>query len=396
MANMLIAHGGAPTAVINASLYGAVMTAKKHGVGHIYGALYGSAGILKEAFADLSALPQSELEKLLYTPASAIGTSRTALTAEDYRRIASVLQKHDIRYVLFTGGNGSMDTCGKLKTACEGMDICIAGIPKTIDNDIAVIDHAPGYASAASFVTRCVSEIAQDVRAMPIHVCIVEIMGRNAGWLAAAAGLAGTRDGAAADLIYMPERPFEEERFLADVQRLHREKGGVLVAVSEGLKKADGTTVAPPLFVRERSRYDGEVGFYLAKLVIEKLGVKARSEKPGIWGRCCGFCQSSVDREEAVQMGALAARAVLEEKSGVMAGLERISSRPYACREVLVPIEQVMLSEQLMPDDYINAEGNGITDAFRTWCEPLIEAGVPEYIDLKPVSGCVEDKKIRS
>ena len=190
MANLLIAHGGAPTAVINASLYGAVMEAKNSGVvEHIYGAVHGSAGILSENFVDLGAVPQEELEKLLTTPGSAIGTSRTHLEPEDYQEMARILKKHDIRYVLFTGGNGSMDTCGKLRAACQG-EILVAGIPKTIDNDISVIDHAPGYGSAANFIVQCTAEIAQDVHSLPIHVCIIESMGRKAGWITAAAALA--------------------------------------------------------------------------------------------------------------------------------------------------------------------------------------------------------------
>ncbi len=191
--NLLIAHGGAPTAVINASLYGAVEEAKKSGkVDHIYGAIFGSAGILTENFVDLSAVPEAELAKLLVTPGSAIGTSRTQLEKPEYEKMVQVLLKHDIHYVLFTGGNGSMDTCGKLKAACAeaGTDICVCGIPKTIDNDISVIDHAPGYGSAAYFQAQCVAEIAQDVRSLPIHVVIIEAMGRNAGWITAASALA--------------------------------------------------------------------------------------------------------------------------------------------------------------------------------------------------------------
>lgn len=384
MANMLIAHGGAPTAVINASLYGAVSEAKKSGkVEKIYGAIFGAAGILNEQFSDLGALPGGELEKLLHTPGSAIGTSRTHLEPDDYARMAEILKKHHIQYLLFTGGNGSMDTCGKLKQACKDYDICVAGIPKTIDNDIAVIDHAPGYGSAAAFIVKCVSEIAQDVKSLPIHVCIIEAMGRNAGWVAAASALARTNGGDAPDLIYLPERAFDEEAFLRDVKRLHEEKGGVVVVVSEGLKKADGTTVAPPLYEEGRARYDGDVGTYLARLVIEKLKIKARSEKPGIWGRAGIQMQSPVDREEAVRMGALAARAVLSGQSGVMAGLMRKSSQPYQCEECLVPVEEVMLDERLMPDAYITASGNDVTQAFCDWCAPLIGIENTQYADFK-------------
>lgn len=387
MANLLIAHGGAPTAVINASLYGAVMEAKNSGVvEHIYGAIHGSAGILSENFVDLGAVPQEELEKLLTTPGSAIGTSRTHLEPEDYQEMARILKKHDIRYVLFTGGNGSMDTCGKLRAACQG-EILVAGIPKTIDNDISVIDHAPGYGSAANFIVQCTAEIAQDVHSLPIHVCIIETMGRNAGWITAAAALARRYKGDAPDMICLPEVPFDEEKFLARVKELSDQKGGVVVVVSEGLKKTDGSTVASPLFEEGRARYDGEVGSYLARLIIQKLGIKARSEKPGIWGRACAQAQSPVDRQEAVRMGALAARAVLEGTSGVMAGLLRRSTSPYVCEEVLVPIEQVMLEERLMPREFISEDGFDITDAFCDWCRPLLGCEPAEYADFKTDTG---------
>ncbi|MFI3169821.1 MAG: diphosphate--fructose-6-phosphate 1-phosphotransferase [Faecalibacterium sp.] len=372
MANLLIAHGGAPTTVINASLYGAVMAAKQSGkVEHIYGAIHGSAGILNEEFIDLAAQPQAELDKLLHTPASAIGTSRTPLYEKEYARMAEVLQKHDIGYVLFTGGNGSMDTCGRLYKACEGK-VLVAGIPKTIDNDIAVIDHAPGFGSAARFIAMSVAEIAQDVQAMPIHVCIIETMGRNAGWLTAAAALARTEEGGAPDLIYLPEVAFDEEAFLRDVTALYQKKGGVVVVVSEGLKNADGSSIAPPLFKTERATYAGPVASYLAKLVIEKTGIKARSETPGIWGRSSAQNQSPVDCEEAVRMGAMAANAVLSGTSGVMAGMMRKEGAAYAVEDVLVPIEKVMMDERLLPAEYIAPSGNDVTQAFIEWCRPLV------------------------
>lgn len=383
MVNLLIVHGGAPTAVLNASLYGAVLEAKRSGqVDHIYGAVYGSAGILNEMFVDLGAVSDEELKRLLTTPGSAIGTSRTHLEPEDYTAMARILEKHEIRYVLFTGGNGSMEACGRLKAAC-GNTVSVAGIPKTIDNDIAVIDHAPGYSSAANFIVQCVSEISQDVSSLPIHVSIIETMGRNAGWITAAAALARRAKGDAPDMICLPEVPFDEGKFLARVKDLHERKGGVVIVVSEGLRNADGTTVAPPLFKEGRARYDGDVGTYLARLIIEKLGIKARSEKPGILGRACAYAQSPVDREEAVQMGALAARAVLHGKSGVMAGLKRCSTNPYLCEEILVPIEQVMLEERLMPKEFISEQDFDVTDAFCEWCRPLLGDLPAQCIDFK-------------
>ncbi len=372
MADLLIAHGGAPTAVLNASLYGAVEEARRLGfTGRILGARYGTAGILRESFTDLGALPQKVLEGLLTAPGSAIGSSRTPLGPGEYGAMAEVLRRHNIGYVLFTGGNGSMDACGRLAKAAGGL-AGVVGIPKTIDNDIAVLDHAPGYASAATFIAWCVSETAVDVASLPIHVSVVETMGRNVGWITAAAALARRGPGDAPHMICLPEVPFDEERFLRRVSMLHSLHGGVVVAVSEGLKKPDGSTVAPPFFVEGRARYDGSVGEYLARLIIERLGIKARSEKPGIWGRACACAQSRVDREEAERVGALAARAVLGGKTGVMAGLERVSTEPYICREVLIPIGQVMMEERRMPASFISADGFDVTEEFIRWARPLL------------------------
>ncbi len=386
--NLLIAHGGAPTAVINASLYGAVEEAKKSGkVDHVYGAIFGSAGILSGHFVDLTAVSEPELQLLLTTPGSAIGTSRTQLEKPEYEKMVQVLLEHDIHYVLFTGGNGSMDTCGKLKAACleAGTDICVCGIPKTIDNDISVIDHAPGYGSAAYFQAQCVAEIAQDVRSLPIHVVIIEAMGRNAGWITAASALARENCGDAPDIICLPEVPFDEEKFLAKVKEVHERKGGVVVVASEYLHKADGSAVAPPLYEEGRARYDGDLGSFLAKLVISRLGIKARSEKPGIWGRASIQSQSPVDREEAIRMGALACKAVLEGKSGYMAGMIRSSTSPYEVEDVLVPIEEVMLTERTMPREFISEDGLDVTQAFCDWCRPLIGAEIPKFADFKGV-----------
>lgn len=387
-ANMLIIHGGAPTAVINASLYGAVTEAMADSrVDRVYGALYGTAGVLKEEFVELSAKPKEELDRLLYTPGSAIGTSRTPLEDADYEKMAEILLKRGIRYALFTGGNGSMDTCRRFQRACAGKDIFVAGIPKTIDNDIAAIDHAPGYGSAVNFIVNCVSEIAQDVRSLPIHVCIIEAMGRDTGWIAAASALARKKSGDAPDLIYFPERPFDEEDFLRRAEALYRQKGGVVVVVSEGLKRADGVPVAPPIFKAGRAVYYSDVSSYLANLIVKRLGIKARSEKPGIWGRASAQTQSALDRAEAVAMGALAARAALGGKTGVMAGLIRESDEPYRCREALLPIDDTVLKERTLPDCFIAANGCDVTDEFIKWCSPLLDVPPKCFADFKPTEG---------
>lgn len=386
MPNALIVHGGAPTAVINASLYGAVTEARKHPeIEHFYAAIGGSGAVLKEHFLDLFTSSEEELELLLHTPGSAIGTSRDPLETEDYDQMAQVIARHNIRYVFFTGGNGSMDTCGKVYQACcrAGVDVNVVGIPKTIDNDISVTDHAPGFASAARYIAETTAEISQDVRGLPIHVCVIEAMGRNAGWIAAASALARSGDGDGPDLIYLPEVPFDEDAFLAEVERLHREKGGVVVVASEGLRKADGEPIVEPIFQVGRAVYYGDVSAHLANLVIRKLGIKARSEKPGIAGRASAAYQSRLDRDEAVEAGSTAVRAAVEGKNGVMVGFRRLPGEEYQAETILIPIEEVMLHERTMPKEFIAENGHDVTQAFIDWCRPLLGEPVRKYVTFK-------------
>ena len=379
MSKLLIAHGGAPTAVLNASLAGAVREAQSHAdIDSILGARHGTAGILKEDYADLGSLTQPELKALSLSPGSAIGTSRTPLEAGDYARMRDVLRRHGIRYVLLAGGNGTMDTCLRLWNLCRQDDIFVGGIPKTIDNDLALTDHAPGYGSAARFAAVSMREIAADVAALPIHVCIVEYMGRNAGWIAAASALARRKAEDAPHLILLPEVPFDEDDFLERVQRIWTLGKGVVVAVSEGIRRADGTPVAPPVFTSGRATYFGAVSQYLSRLVIEKLGIKARCETPGILGRCCAELVSDTDRREAEAMGALAARTVLKGQGGQMAGLKRISEDPYRCSEILIPLENMKLTERSIPDAWLMPYD--VSPAFLDWCRPLIGGALPETV----------------
>lgn len=377
--NLLIAHGGAPTAVINSSLYGAVTEAAKHEeIGSVYGAIGGSSGILSEKFFDFSTVSAADLELLKQTPASVIGTSRTPLEAEDYETMISILKKHNIRYVLFNGGNGSMDTCGKLYRAAKNHGITVVGIPKTIDNDIAITDHCPGYGSAARYLAQTVSEICQDVRSLPIHVCIIEAMGRNAGWITGAAAFA-KEQGFGPHRIYLPEHAFDEEKFLSDVEALYRENGCAVIVASEGLKKSDGSPIVDPIFQTGRSVYFGDVGAHLAELVIKNLGFKARSEKPGIAGRASISCQSVTDRDEAVLAGAAACRAAVGDRTGVMIGFRRLSTEPYQMETMEIPIEEVMLHERPIPQEFLLPAGMGVTEEFVKWCRPLIGGPLPQF-----------------
>ena len=387
--NLLIVHGGGPTAVMNGSLYGAIKEAKKsEKIGHIYGANNGTGGFLKKDFLELENVPEEKLKLLLQTPGTAIGTSRDPIEQEHYEKMADILEEENIKYVLFNGGNGTMDTCGKLHKTCQkrGLDVKVMGIPKTTDNDIAVTDHSPGFGSAARYMAACTQELAADVRSLPIHVVVMEASGRNAGWITASSALAGEK-GYAPDLIYLPERAFDEDKFIEDVKKLLEKKSGILVVASEGLTDKDGKPIVKPVFKTERATYFGDVSSHLANLVIQKLGYKARGEKPGLLGRASIFMQSQVDIEEAQLAGELACRAALEGESGKMVAFSRVSENPYEMKPFLVDIDEVMMYERKMPDEFINEKGNGVTQAFLDWCRPLIGEELPDMISFNTQSG---------
>ena len=387
--NLLIVHGGGPTAVMNGSLYGAIKEAKKSDeIGHIYGANNGTGGFLKKDFLELENIPEEKLKLLLQTPGTAIGTSRDPIEQEHYEKMADILEEENIKYVLFNGGNGTMDTCGKLHKICQkrGLDVKVMGIPKTTDNDIAVTDHSPGFGSAARYMAACTQELAADVRSLPIHVVVMEASGRNAGWITASSALAGEK-GYAPDLIYLPERAFDEDKFIEDVKKLLEKKSGILVVASEGLTDKEGKPIVKPVFKTERATYFGDVSSHLANLVIQKLGYKARGEKPGLLGRASIFMQSQVDIEEAQMAGELACRAALDGESGKMVAFSRVSENPYEMKPFLVDIDEVMMYERKMPDEFINEEGNGVTQAFLDWCRPLIGEELPDMISFNTQSG---------
>ncbi len=393
--NLLVVHGGGPTAVLNASLYGVIREAQKNpDIKKIYGAIGGSEAILTENFLDMGELEDEKIELLLQTPGTAIGSSRFPLEQEQYEAMVDILKKNDIKYVLFNGGNGSMDTCGKVSKVCADEGIYVVGIPKTMDNDISIIDHAPGFPSAAKYIATVTKEVGADVKSLPIHVCVIEAMGRNAGWITAASVLARKEQGDAPHLVYLPERNFKEDEFLEDVKRLYDELGGVVVVVSEGLRNEKGESIVPPIFKTDRAVYYGDVSAYLAELVIKKLGIKARSEKPGLCGRTSMLLQSKVDREEAVLVGREAVKAAVAGHTGVMVGIRRKDGEEYGIETPLIPIEEVMLNERVMPEDYINERGNDITESFARWCKPLIDGDLPEMISFKEEAGQVLRSRI--
>lgn len=379
MKKLLIVHGGGPTAVINTSLYGAISEAfVQEEIDEIYAANNGTGGILKEEFISFQNVTEEELQYLKQTPGSAIGTSRDQLEAEDYEEILRILEKHGFTYVLFNGGNGTMDTCGKLYQTIQKhhSKIRVMGIPKTTDNDINITDHSPGFPSAAKYIAQCTKELCADVKGLAIHVVVLEASGRNAGWITAASALANDQDGLGPDLIYVPEIPFEEDVFLKDVEELLKKKSGIVVVASEGLKDKEGKPIVDPIFQVGRATYFGDVSTHLANLIIKRLGYKARGEKPGLLGRTSIPVRSEIDVKEAEEVGRIAVREILRGTSGKMVGIKRVSNDPYKSSYFTIEIEKVMMEEKVMPREYINETGNGVTEKYLEWLRPLIGEGL--------------------
>lgn len=381
--NILVMHGGGPTAVINASLYGIVAEGKSHAeIAHVYGAHGGPSGLMTGRLIDLGSMDDAELARLRDAPGSAIGTGRDAL-AGHYPAMVELLVRNNIDIVMPTGGNGTMNTCALLQEAVDeaGADIQVIGVPKTMDNDIAEIDHAPGYGSAARYAAQSVGEVCCDVHSMPIHIVVVEVMGRAAGWVAAATALAESCGQGGPDLIYMPERAFDQDAFLADCQRIIDTKGGGVVVASEGLHYADGTPIVEPVMQVERATYYGDVSAHLSNLIIKHLGYKARSEKPGLLGRASTALRSETDVREAEEVGRAAVRAALAGETGKMVGIQRVPGDAYAIETNLIDVERVRMIERLLPDAFINEAGNGVTPAFKAWAAPLV-GELPRFVSF--------------
>ncbi len=370
--NVLIANGGGPTAVLNSSLYGLLKGLKnKNFGGTIYAARFGSKGLAIGDLIALNNLTDGEINMLKFTPGSSIGSTRYPT---DYEGVMKTIVKNNIGYVFFVGGNGSMNTLGNIKKHAKemGLDLVCVGVPKTVDNDVCVTDHAPGYASAATFIINAVSDCAADVKGMPIHVSVIEVMGRNAGWLTASSVLARKNKGDAPHLIYCPEIPFNEDQFLKDVKKVWDKGEGVVVVCSEGLKDENGKEIVEPIYEAHGATYYGDVSTHLATLVIKKLGIKARSEKFGLIQRCSTKFISKVDQKEAVFLGKKAAELALNGKTGVMVGLKRVSNNPYKTKTILIPLEEVMQEERKFPLSYIK-NNNDISDNFIQRLKPLVD-----------------------
>ena len=382
--NMLIAHGGGPTPVINSSLLGAVREAKKHAeIETVYGARFGAEGILAGDLIDLGVVPDEQLDLLARTPASAIGSCRRKLTDADYPAVLECFKKFNIRYFFYNGGNDSMDTCNKVYQLAvkSGYELRVIGIPKTIDNDLAVTDHCPGFGSAAKYAAASALEIAQDAAALPIHVVGLEMRGRNAGWITAASALF-TDLMPCEHLVYLPETDFDKDEFLAAVKEKWAKGRGLLVTVSEGIHYAGGAPVADSGIVDGFGhKVPGGAAQTLSDMIMNETGIKSRSEKPGLLGRTSVALMSEIDRDEAELAGATAVRSAVEGQTGYMVGFKTEREPEYRSETILVPLEQVANAEKTFPLEWITP--GGVTDEFRAYCLPLIGEYDTRFVSLR-------------
>lgn len=383
--NILVAHGGGPTAVINTSLQGVIEAARASGkVDKIYAARFGAEGILKGDLIDLTDVSAETVKKLSHTPASAIGSCRRKLKEEDFPTVMETLKKFQIGAFFYNGGNDSMDTCHKINELAvkEGLELFVIGIPKTMDNDLEITDHCPGFGSAARYAAINASELALDASGLPIHVVVMELMGRNAGWVTAASAMAKrlTRCG---QLTYLPELPVDEEKMLADIEREYTKGKGLLVTVSEGICGLDGKPLADTGIVDGFGHVvPGGTAQYLSDRIMQKLGIKSRAEKPGLLGRTSVMYESPVDRQEAYEVGKYAVESALKEESGCMVAIEAVRTPGYSCRLFLTPLVKVANAEKKFPVEWI-VEGNQIADEFFRYADPLMGGNFPDYAFLR-------------
>jgi 6-phosphofructokinase len=401
----LLGQSGGPTSVINSSAAGVFIEAlNQPNITEIYGAVHGIKGILNEQFYDIRQESLEELYLLKNTPSSAIGSVRFKLKNpkvddSEYRRLLEVFKKYNIRFFFYNGGNDSMDTCNKISKFFqqEGYDCNVIGVPKTIDNDLNVTDHSPGFASAAKYVATTFMELYHDATVYDIpQVTIVEVMGRNAGWLTASSALAQAK-GQGPDLIYLPEIPFSLEGFYEQVERILKEKSKVIVAVSEGIKTKEGKYI-PELFQDLKKDAFGHAQLggtaqVLASELGKKLNVKVRAIEFSLLQRCAAHLASKIDVEEAFNAGRKAVKAAVAGSSDKMVGFKRISSNPYKIKYVLMSLTKAANTEQKVPLDWILPDGKGLTQAFIDYATPLIQGdskaklvdGLPRFAKLNKV-----------
>mgnify|MGYP003971310183 FL=1 len=399
--NCLVAQSGGPTSVINASVAGVVSEALNNEcIEEIYGGLNGIHGILKEELIDLAEESQQTIRGLRYTPASALGTCRFKLRRDvDYSRVLEVFEAHNIRFFFYAGGNDSQDTANKISKLAQerGFELRTIGIPKTVDNDLVTTDHCPGYGSVVKFICTTIREMSLDHEAMGQHdlVSILEVMGRNAGWIAAGASLAkGARENpdAAPHLIYLPEVPFTTEKYLDDVRRVLGRNRHCMVVVGEGLVDPDGNYVSTSSGATDAFGHAqlGGCGDFLQSTIEENLGIKARSAKLGIGQRAAAHCSSQADNDEAFLAGEAAVRAAVSGVTDKMVTLIRGDSEQYVCETGLASLEDIANGVKMLPEEWINEDGVSMNYQFFKYASPLIkgevavpyENGIPQFVQL--------------
>lgn len=400
--NVIVGQSGGPTAVINSSLAGVYKTVLACGAGKVYGMRYGIEGLLNGKYVDLSEHLKSDLdvEILKHTPASYLGTCRYKLppyegNEELYEKIFKILDELEIEVLLYIGGNDSMDTIKQLSdyAALHGKSQRFMGVPKTIDNDLPITDHTPGFGSAAKYIASSIKEVLCDGRGFantPI-VTIIEIMGRNAGWLTGAAALAKTGDCEGVDLIYLPEVAFDTKEFVEEVREIMKKKSTVFVAISEGIRTADGTYISE---LGGGSDYVDAFGHkqlagsatYLASLIGSEIGCKTRAIEFSTLQRCAAHVASLTDINEAFMAGAAAVKAADEGETGKMPVIERVSDYPYRSSTSVYDIHKIANVEKMVPREWINEKGNGVTEEFVQYARPLIQGEfAPIMVDGLPV-----------
>ncbi len=373
--NLLVVQSGGPTAVLNAILAAIVDQAQNQNIPKILGALHGMEGLTHNRLTDLTALSKAQLDLLANTPGAALGSSRNKPSDKDLTRILANLKSHDIRHLLLIGGNGSLRGALAIHQASEreGDDLQVIGIPKTIDNDVASTDRCPGYASAARYVAQSVRDLGMDVRALPQPVSIFETMGRSGGWLAAASALAKLDEQSAPHLIYLPEKPFDIARFIADVDRIVTKVGHCIAVVPEGLKDATGTPIHETSHEAQRDAMNrplpGDIAIRLASLVTQALRIRCRSEKPGLCARSSILHVSPQDRIDADLVGRAAVHAAVEGKRGVFISLRPLDAAwPYD----LLPLSRADGPERAIPSEWLSDSDLSVSDAFLDYLSPLV------------------------
>lgn len=406
MKNMLVAQSGGPSAAINATITGVIDAGLASSqVEHVYGALNGIKGVLNENFVMLDdrCKSQETRDLLAVTPAAALGSCRWKLKnpkddQREFEEIIRILRKNNIGYFIYTGGNDSMDTVYKLSLYCRehGVDdIKIMGAPKTIDNDLGETDHCPGFGSAAKFIATAFTEIACDCYVYDIpSVTIVEVMGRNAGWLTASAALARNEERNVPQLIYLCEKAFDTVRFVEDVKEALQKENNIIIAVSEGLKDAQGNYVGEEMKSGKEDafghKYLSGIGKYLEQVVTEQIGCKVRSVELNILQRCAGYMLSETDIIESRNLGAFAAVSAIRGETGKMSALKRKPGENYQVEIVLADLSKIANVEKTVPLEWITEDGHDITQELVDYLKPLIQGevripykdGVPEHFIL--------------